>query len=1212
MDPTRTPTAQNHRTGYLAVIAALLFVAAAPANAAPKNLAKKNISLGPWYTTGALPAKSFSQAMFPEQAVDLKAKGARGKALWTQQRRWADGVVHKLNSGNGTATYLYRTITAKQNITVTGGFGSDDGLTVWLNGKRILSNNVSRGPGADQDKAKLALRKGANQLLLRIYNKGGGCGFFFRVVELTKARASRAAGSAVHTESDITPESLRRAITDLAKTFPKRYAKGSEYLTRLDALEKAEQPDTEKLAALGREALLANPLLDFGKLLVVRRKAGNRFLVNNWLSNTNLPKGGHDNDIAVLSPLKPDGKLTTLFRPAGGVFVGDVDLDSDAKKMLFSMPTSSRGRWQVFQINADPGAPGALKQLTPGDQPDVDNYDACYLPNGRIMFTSTANMQGVPCIGGGGHVANLAVCDPGSKQMRMLAFEQDHDWCPTVTNDGRVMYQRWEYTDTPHYFTRLMMTMNPDGTNQAALYGSNSYWPNALFFARPIPNHPTKFVGIVGGHHDHPRMGEMIIFDPAKGRHEADGVVQRIPGYGKEVPPIIRDGLVRNSWPLFIHPFPLSEKYYLVSRPVTRGSKEWAIFLVDIFDNMLVLKHEPGYALVEPVPFRATKKPPVIANRVNPARKDSVLFISNIYEGPGLKDVPRGAVKKLRIFTYTYGYRGMGGHACFGIESGWDAKRILGTVPVEADGSAVFLVPANTPISLQPLDEDGRALQLMRSWLTAMPGETLSCIGCHESQNDVTPSRMMIASKRVPSQIKTWNGPPRGFGFNREVQPVLDKYCVGCHDGKKPGRPNLMRGGMRNAYGVLQLYVRRPGPESDYHLLRPMEYHSSTSELMQMLCKGHHNVKLPPEAWDRLNTWIDLNIPYHASWTEVRRGKIGPIAKRYRDLQKLYAGVDVDPEALPPMPTEAIKPVMPEKENPVEVAIPQVPGWPFDAKRAAELQAAAGEKTTETVDLADGVTMTLTRIPAGEFVMGDVGGDLDERQVAHVKIYRPFLIGTLEVTNAQYAAFDPAHDSRYIDMAGKDQGHPGFRANDPSQPVIRVSWKEAMAFCQWLSKKTGRKFTLPTEAQWEWACRAGTATALSYGDVGADFSKHANVADKSAASRQGTSSGRLTPFIADKTFADGQTIACTVGRYAPNPWGLKDMHGNVAEWTRGDYKAYPYIASDGRNGLSPTARKVARGGSWHDRPKRCRSAFRLPYEPYQKVFNVGFRVVCED
>ena len=1174
----------------------LIATLASPVSAAKPADAKRTVKLGAWHASLELKCK-LGKPEFAERNVDLKAKTLKGKPLWTAMPKLKDGASHKLRISSDCSRYFYRTITAKADITVTGGFGADEACAAWLNGKKVPLAGAKRKGSPETHTAKLQLRKGENQLLLKVYNRTGASHIFFRVQELTKIskprRPRRRSSTPKPSGPDITVESLERAIVDLSKTYPKKYAKGPAFLARLMKLK--ETPDEAKLKALACEALLANPLLDFDKLLLIKRSSKNKFLVNNWLSNTALKKNGHVNEIAYLSPISPEGKITTIYAPENGAYVGDVDLHFDGKRMLFSMPKDGKD-WQVWEVGVDGKN---LTQVTPSDHTDVSSYDPCYLPDGNVMYTSTANMQGVPCIGGGSHVANMSLYNPKTKKTRMLAFEQDHNWCPTIMPNGRIMYLRWEYPDTAHYFTRIMMTMNPDGTNQLSYYGSNSYWPNSLFFARPIPGSSSKFVGIVGGHHGVAREGEMVVFDTGKGTHEADGVVQRIPGFGKPVEPIIRDRLVDGSWPRFIHPLPLDEKYYFASRPITRGSKDWGIFLVDVWDNMLLVKTLPGESLCEPVPLRPTKTPPAIPSKLNPDMKDAVLYVQSVYNGPGLKGVPKGTVKNMRVFTYTYGYRGMGGHSQFGIESGWDAKRILGTVPVEEDGSVMFRVPANTPISLQPLDENGASLQLMRSWLTAMPGEALSCVGCHETSREAPSPVITMAGRKPPKTITPWNGPARGFGFRREVQPVLDKYCVGCHDGKKKGAPDFAT---RNAkfstgYSFLQLYVRRPGPESDYHLFQPMEYHSSTSELIQMLVKGHKNVKLPAEAMNRLRTWIDLNIPYHASWTEVRgTGRVAGISKRYRALAKQYAFVDADPEFMGAAPPEGIKAIMPAKLVLPKVAVPKVSGWPFDAAAAAAKQTAAGAETTKTVELADGVTMELKLIPAGEFVMGDATGDIDERQVAAVKIAKPFWIGTVEVTNAQYAAFDAKHDSRYIDKAGKDHGDPGLPANKPAQPVIRISWKEANAFCAWLSKTAGVKATLPTEAQWEWACRAGTNTAMSFGAVDSDFGKFANFADSTAAKRQGLGGGNITPFVANKTFSDGQQVVGEVGKYAANAWGLKDMHGNVAEWTSSTFA---------KNA------KVVRGGSWHDRPKRSTSSYRLPYQAHQKVYNVGFRVIIE-
>jgi len=1049
---------------------------------------------------------------------------------------------------------------------------------------------------------------------------------------------------------------VRLAIHDLVDTFGKEYPNGDKYLERLKAIESRYDAAVslantgssqavegiesihKELKELRQEALLANPLLDFDKLLVVKRR-GAGGLPANWQGNCSLPKNNYDNEIAVLSPLGPEGELTTLHRPDGKAFVGDVDLHFDADRILFSS-IGTHGRWQVFEMNVDGTG---LRQVTRGDEPDVDNYDACYLPDGDIIFGSTANFVGVPCVYGGSHVSMLYRMKSDGSQIRQLCFEQDHNWHPCMLASGRVLYARWEYTDTPHSQTRLLMHMNPDGSGQMEYYGSNSQWPNSIFYARPIPNHATKVVGVISGHHGVRRMGELIIFDPALGRHEASGVVQRIPGYGKKVEPIIADGLVNGSWPKFLHPYPLSEKYFLVSAQLTR-KHQWGVYLVDVFDNMVLLREEPGYVLFEPLPLRKTKRPPVIPDKVQLGKQDATCYMANVYAGDGLKGIPRGTVKSLRVFTYHFAYHGMGGLlGVVGMDGPWDIKRVLGTVPVREDGSAMFKIPANTPISVQPLDSEGKALQLMRSWMTAMPGEVLSCVGCHEPQNESVAVGRPMAATETPVSITPWRGPTRGFSYPREVQPVIDKHCLACHNGqpREDGRkiPNLRgdvritgfrmttpgngggRGGKFSVgYACLHRYVRRAGIESDYHLLPPMEFHADTTELVQMLQKGHHGVKLDEEAWDRLITWIDLNAPYHGTWHEDIKDP-GVQRQRRRELRKRYAGIDEDPEAVPEMTQEPVQPVMPTPISTPKTATLECSGWPIDAATAAARQKAAGPAQSRTLDLGQDIKLDLVLIPAGEFVIGDTAGRCDEWPLARVSIDRPFWMAKFEITNEQYRQFDPSHDSHVESKNAYQFGVHGYPLDGPRQPVVRVSWQQAAAFCQWLSEKTGEKFALPSEAQWEYACRAGSTDAFSFGAADADYSKFANVADAKLtefASNPYTVDRPLpkpTPYDdyipKDTRFNDGSLVTVEVGKYQPNAWGLHDMHGNVWEWTRSLHRPYPYRETDGRNKDVSEGNRIVRGGGWRDRPSRCRSAFRLSYRPYQVVHDVGFRIVCE-
>ena len=326
------------------------------------------------------------------------------------------------------------------------------------------------------------------------------------VAALFSSGVASGAAPAAHQPLDQKVPALRAAIRDLIETFASQYPAGPEYLKRLQALEQeanrleAAGPNdpsqraqdrkrvSDAFVTLRRDALLANPLLDFDRLLLVVRpntspKLG---LPHNWESNSSLAKKGFDDRIAVLDFADARSELATVFKP-GSRFVGDVD--PALRRPADALLDARRSRLlQIFEVGVD-GA--GLRQLT-GEQPDVDCYDACYLPDGKILFTSTACFVGVPCVYGSSHVSVLYVMDADGKNIRQLCFDQEHDWCPVVTNNGRVMYSRWEYTDTPHSNTRLLFHMNPDGTGQMEYYGSNSYWPNSIFYADRFPDIPRR------------------------------------------------------------------------------------------------------------------------------------------------------------------------------------------------------------------------------------------------------------------------------------------------------------------------------------------------------------------------------------------------------------------------------------------------------------------------------------------------------------------------------------------------------------------------------------------------------------------------------------------------------------------------------------------------------------------------------------------------
>jgi formylglycine-generating enzyme required for sulfatase activity len=1219
---------------------------------------------------------------------------------------------------------------------------------------------------------------------------------------------------------EVNIEAARLAIDDMAHSFPERYDAPKHRKTLEDFIRQrpaimqslAESNDGDlqtarRLLSGVRAALLSNPLLDCDRLLFLNRQfpdpkqarlaMGDALGVGSLNAHTSdtIPRQGHWNDrLAVMTHLGGEPESATFYQPGNLESLIDPTPHFDADRLLFAKRGARQANWRIFEIGVDGSG---LRQITPDDGEDVGHFDPCYLPDGRLIFASTAVYQGLPCEFGGREMVCLYLLDPATGSIRQLTFEQDSDWCPTMLHNGRVLYQRWEYTDQSHANSRMLFHMNPDGTDQREFRGSGSWFPASFFYAKPVPGEPHQVIGVAGGHHGTPRSGRLLIFDPSQGRHDGEGIVQEIPGRGKTVEPIVRDRLVDDVWPQFLMPWPLSAKYHLAAAKLQPDSL-WGIYLVDVFDNMTLIAETEGAALLWPSLLQKTEKPPVIPDRVNLQSDKATVFITDLYSGPGLQGVPRGSVKNLRVIEYYFSRRGFGGlYGTLGMDGPWDVKRILGTVPVEDDGSAFFSIPANTPLSIQPLDDKGQALQLMRSWLVGMPGEAVSCAGCHEPQNVVSPSKPTLAARRSPASIEPWHGPARGFGFVREVQPVLDRYCVGCHDASKPGQPSLKGGVMLDdwktqlagqwagggkftkSYFELQRFVRRPGIEGDRRMFTPMDYHFSSTELGQMLRKGHHGVALDAESWERLTTWTDLNTPFYGTWGEIPQfckepagaAQLAQVSRRATELRRRYvpSGPHPDYEAIPEADPYDTTPVKPAPEPAPSALAATCPNWPFSASEAIRIQtqtAPAGSQGQLVIPLADttpeksagrylrvaagparwlsiaeaqifssgtnialrkhatqsntygnaraqlavdgntdglfdhgsvthtqngpgewwevdlGAVYPLDRIvlwnrtdvagerlasvtvslldeqrhavwsaktdasprdkyvlleridtalrfawiPPGEFVMGAAEGHPDERPAHPVRIEKGFYMGRTEIINAQFREYWAAHESRTEDRHGYQFGALGYDQDQPGQPAVRVSWNEAMDFCSWLSQKTGRKITLPTEAQWEWACRAGASTPFWWGAIDSDYSPFANLGDKKlsefAADTALDNYSSARPMVApnryddwiphDDRYDDRGFVTVPSGQYRPNPWGLCDMHGNAWEWTRSAYRPYPSLTGDGRDNPSLVgADRVARGGSWHDRPKRCTSSFRLAYPPFQKVFNIGFRVICE-
>jgi hypothetical protein len=598
------------------------------------------------------------------------------------------------------------------------------------------------------------------------------------------------------------------------------------------------------------------------------------------------------------------GTVRTLIDAPDGV-IRDPDVSYDGKRILFAWKKSDRGDdYHLYEMDLETGN---IRQLTFG--PGFADYEGVYLPNDDIIFNSTRCVQIVDCWWT--EVSNLYACDKDCKYMRRLTFDQVHTNFPTVTEDGRVIYTRWEYNDRGQIYVQGLFQMNPDGTAQTEFYGNNSWFPTTILHARSIPG-TQKVMAVLSGHHSHQR-GKLAIIDNRKGRQEASGIQFIAPV--REAEAVRIDSYGQNG-EQFQYPYPLSETEFLVTydpkgSPNRQYVRPYAIYFMTIDSRRELLAIDSNISCNQPIPVVARKQPHVRPSVVDYRRNTGTYYLQDIYIGPGLEGIPRGTIKKLRVVTLEFRAAGIGETHNSGPGGGslsstpvgvgntsWDVKVVLGDAAVYEDGSAMFTVPARTPVYFQALDQKGHAVQTMRSWSTLQPGETFSCIGCHENKSEVPPVRTTtIAMKAGPQPLKPFYGPPRGFSFNRDIQPILDRHCVKCHAGQ--GKESFTLSGSQIidpaskrkwTRSYLALIQARPvgGSEPVFYrgnqdgelvnwinnmsvptMLPPYYKGAAKSKLITMLEQGHEDVKLSQEEMDKIACWIDLLVPYCGDYTEA-------------------------------------------------------------------------------------------------------------------------------------------------------------------------------------------------------------------------------------------------------------------------------------------------------------------------------------------------------
>lgn len=523
---------------------------------------------------------------------------------------------------------------------------------------------------------------------------------------------------------------IRRAVKRNRDKYGERYAGAEGFLARLDEWEKELGPLDRWVEQAGPgQAALLREMVDLRRKALIEalpeqnglkawvsvrrfnpsgKSSFNHDRPANWQGISSMPGPGrrYRSGIVKFNGVSSSSPVEQLL--ADDRWVGHLDVDFSGEKLMFTgngFGKKESRPWDVFELDLKTGKKESLTAHMPAD---TDSYNSCYLPDGRIIFVNTSGMQGVPCVAGVDYVGNLHLYDREKKTTRRLTFDQDNNWFPTMLPDGRVMFLRWEYTESAHYFSRVLMHMNPDGSDQKEYYGSNSYWPNSLFNARPLPGRPGMFAGIVSGHHGVKRLGELVLFDVNRGRTATEGAVQKIPGYGKPVENVTKDQLVQGlKTPYFAEPYPLNDECFLAVSSPSGNQGVTNVVWCDIYDNIVPLTASSYFVYADPAPLGPRKKPPVLHDRVKTESKTATVYISDVYRGRAMAGVPRGEAKALRVFMSEYSPRNTGSHYAMGMESNWDLKVLYGTVPVNPDGSAIFTAPACQPLTLQVLDGEG-------------------------------------------------------------------------------------------------------------------------------------------------------------------------------------------------------------------------------------------------------------------------------------------------------------------------------------------------------------------------------------------------------------------------------------------------------------------------------------------------------------------------
>jgi hypothetical protein len=561
--------------------------------------------------------------------------------------------------------------------------------------------------------------------------------------------------------------------------------------------------------------------------------------------------GGHLCKLDLVS-----GRVTVLLAAPRGS-VRDPQVHYEGNKILFSYRKSGSPYYHLFEINQDGTG---LRQLTDGP---FDDLEPSYLPDGGIVFCSSRCNRFVPCWYV--QVATLYRCDGDGRNIRPLSSNIEQDNTPWVLPDGRILYTRWEYVDRSREHFHHLWVMNPDGSGQMVYYGNST--PGDVYLdAKPIP----------GGN----RI--VMVNSPNHGRKEHEGrvaIVNTDPG-----PDAVAAQQLLNLTNDLRDPHPWSGDSFLVAQGP-------ALMRLDARGGLRELYRLTGELaaggnwLHEPRPLRPRSREPVIPSRIDPADSCGQLIVMDVYRGRGMAGVQRGAIKKLLVLENLpkpVNYGGSMDPISYG--GSYTLNRVLGTVPVEPDGSVNMKAPPLRSLQLVALDGRDLSVKRMLSFLTVMPGERASCLGCHENRAQSPPVlQSLMALQRPPSEITPIPGTPEVFDFPRDIQPILDRHCLKCHDVDQYAGRALLTGDQGPMFTLsyftlsarLQMADGRDLARGNY---APYTIGSAASPLLDKCRESHGGAKLTPLELRTIQLWIDAGATFPGTYAALGGGMLGPYA----------------------------------------------------------------------------------------------------------------------------------------------------------------------------------------------------------------------------------------------------------------------------------------------------------------------------------------------